>query len=96
MGDMGEFWRDVKPAMKEASVVKRATNRDASTETLRRHGVQFDSRNAGAHLIVKHAGKVVDFWPGTGKWIVRGQHKARRGLFPLLRELGATCPGDSP
>lgn len=75
-------------AMKEASVARRASNRETSAEVLRRHDVAFVSRNDGAHLIVSHAGKTADFWPGTGKYRVRGTDDYRRGVFNLLRALG--------
>lgn len=62
---MADYWRDVKPAMQEASKQRRAFNRDSSAALLRANGVQFESKNDGAHLIVHAKGRVFDFWPGT-------------------------------
>lgn len=74
-------------AMREASKEKRARNRRMSAEMLRRYDVWFQSKNAGAHLIVRHGCMVVDFWPGTGLWIVRGAGIRSRGVRKLLRHL---------
>jgi len=57
---------------RQASVVKRAGNRDNSAAILSHAGIKFDSRNGGAHLVVYHNGFTFDFWPGTGKWCQRG------------------------
>jgi hypothetical protein len=86
MGDMGDFWRDVKPAMKERSQQKRAGNREQSARSLTDAGIQFLSRNAGAHLIVIGAnGHTYDFWPGTGLWRMRGSTRDHRGVRSLIR-----------
>ncbi|SUD77836.1 hypothetical protein [Pseudomonas putida] len=70
------------------SAERRAKNRQSSAEVLAQHGVQFEPKNLDAHLIVSHAGKVVDFWPGTGKYIPRDGGRPGRGVFNLLKLLG--------
>lgn len=84
--DMGAIFRD----MKEASKLKRAANRHGSAEILTERGIAFESKNGGAHLIVKHNGKVVDMWPGTGRWIFRGGTPEGRGIMNLIRLLTTT------
>lgn len=69
------------------SQLKRKANRASSAEILASRGIAFTSHNVGAHLVVQHAGRTFDFWPGTGKWIERGTTQYRRGVFPLLKEL---------
>jgi hypothetical protein len=86
MGDMGDYWRDVTPGMKERSQAKRASNREQSATLLTQAGVPFETRNAGAHLIVNHGGVVCDFWPGTGLWQVRGGRQGR-GVRNLLKAI---------
>ena len=71
-----------------ASKAKRASNRGNSAELLRAAGVEFESKNGGAHLIVTQGGMVFDFWPGTGKWCQRGTADYQRGVFSLLARLG--------
>lgn len=86
MGDEGDFWRDVRAARQQ----KRASNRETSTALLREAGIEFDERNAGAHLIIRRPGCVFDFWPGTGKWVCRGERgflceRPKRGVRSLIR-----------
>jgi hypothetical protein len=76
VGDMGDTFN----AMREAGKERRASNRETTPDLLRRHGIPFDTKNGGAHLIVYHGGKIADLWPGTGKY--------RRGVFNMLRDLG--------
>lgn len=79
-GDEGDFWRDVNAARQQ----KRASNRDNSADMLRAAGVKFEERNIGAHLIVQAPGETIDFWPGTGLWIVRGSTKRSYGVRNLI------------
>lgn len=81
-------WR----ALHVAHAAKRAANREASPEILARAGVAFESKNFGAHLIIEHGGRLVDFWPGTGLWIDRESRRRARGVKHLLKHLGATIP----
>ncbi|MDG9927450.1 MULTISPECIES: hypothetical protein [unclassified Pseudomonas] len=67
---------------------RRAANRENSTEILSRHGVAHLVKNNGAHIVVSHDGEVVDFWPGTGKFIPRDGGKPGRGVFNLLKLIG--------
>jgi hypothetical protein len=77
LGEIFEGWRDQRRE-------KKAGNRASSTALLQERGVQFESKNDGVHLIVRGNGAVVDFWPSTGKFIVRGG-RTGRGVFKLLR-----------
>lgn len=86
MSDMGDYFREHRSMSK----ARRAMNRDNSAEILERAGVTFGKRNGGAHLIVMHEGKTVDFWPGTGKWLDR-DGPGGRGVFKLLKHLGVSA-----
>jgi hypothetical protein len=77
---MGDYWRDVKAARQE----KRADNRKSSAEMLAEAGIKSETKNGGAHLIVSAIGKTIDFWPGTGLWMVRGQPKRSYGFRGLI------------
>lgn len=85
-------WQGFSQAMKDQSVERRASNRENSADILRKHGVSFEVRNDGAHLLVKHPtkrGVVFDFWPGTGKFHEhRTNDYSQRGVFRLLKRLG--------
>lgn len=66
---------------------RRASHRETSAELLERSGIAYASKNGGVHLIVTHGDQVVDFWPGTGKFIPRGGRPGR-GVFNLMKLLG--------
>lgn len=80
MGDMGEFWNDVR-GYRQA---KRAANTNSSTGIMERSGVPFVSKNNGAHLIVADRW---DYWPSTGLFIDRQTKKKGRGVNNLLRSV---------
>lgn len=86
------YERAVEIGMNAESAERRAANRENSAQLLERHGVLFDVKNAGAHLVVTHDGRVADFWPGTGKYIPRGFGRPGRGVFNLMKALGV--PGE--
>lgn len=89
--DTGEFWRAVHAQKAE----KRAHNRESTADILKRAGVQFESRNVGAHLIVKHGAHLIDAWPGTGLWRTRAKpQREGRGVRKLLKHMGLVMPAD--
>ncbi len=83
--------RDIERALEvgwsQESAERRAGNRESSAALLAERGVAFESKNSGVHLIVTHGEKVADFWPGTGKYIVRGGRQGR-GVFNMLKAVG--------
>lgn len=67
---------------------RRARHRQSSPEMLRAAGIAFTTKNAGAHLIVTHNGRTVDFWPGTGLWHLRPHDgRERRGVRELIKHM---------
>lgn len=80
MSEMGEVFG----ALREMRREKKADNLASSTALLESRGVAFESKNGGVHLIVRGNDLTVDFWPSTGKWIVRGGREGR-GVFKLMR-----------
>ena len=64
MGDMGDYYRDLREDGKK----NRERNRDYAPKYLDKNGIPFTSHNNGAHLIVEGSTCFIDFWPGTGKW----------------------------
>ncbi len=80
----GQSWRNLKQWHKN----KRARNRRASAALLHGFGIAFDCNNNGGHLIVRHAGRVIDFFPTTGLWTDRKRSAERsRGVFELIAYL---------
>jgi len=78
--DIGELYA----AKRERSRVRRASHREASPKMLEDAGIVFESKNFGAHIIVYCGDQIIDFWPGTGKWIGRKSGKGR-GVRKLIR-----------
>lgn len=98
MGDMGDYWHDVRPAMVKESQQRRASNRERSAALLQFNGIPFESKNGGAHLIVYSQKATYDFWPGTGLWQERGSTATGRGVRSLVKRATrrniVTTPGD--
>ena len=65
MGDMGDLFNE----MKNESKTRRESHRNNAPKILSDAGLNFIVYNAGAHLVLPYQG-VVDFWPGSGKWIL--------------------------
>ena len=85
MSEAAEIFHDLKAESKE----RRSNNRCRSTGMLTGLGLQFEIKNDGAHLIVRHEGQAVDFWPGTGKYKPRKPGtQYGRGVFNMLKYLG--------
>lgn len=80
-------WKDFGAYMRQASAEKRAKNRKRGEEIIIDYGLEHEVKNYGAHIIVRHNGKTADYWPGTGKYNIRGTSSYKRGVFNLLKDL---------
>lgn len=80
MNDLAELYDEYAEERK----AKKKKNICQSTATLEREGIKFESKNNGVHLIVTGTGGLIDFWPSTGKFIVREGYTGR-GVFNLLK-----------
>ena len=58
-------------AMHEHNKQVREQRRMKAPGALTCRGIEFESKNEGAHLIVKGPKGLIDYWPGTGRWIDR-------------------------
>ena len=66
---MAEYYRDHR----EVRRIQHAERRQSNAAALRAAGVRFEVRNEGAVLLLREPGKpAVDYYPGTGRWRVRG------------------------
>ena len=90
---------EIYSVLRTNSRKKRASNREWSANRLTELGVEFESKNNGAHLVVKmdickeglsHSARLIDFWPGTGLWKTRSGLQGR-GINGLLQVLGVIC-----
>lgn len=81
MGDMGEFWKDVGPALKKDSQEKRANNLMQSLSALQQNGIEFNQLSP-THFRVGD----FDYWPSTGLFINRKTQRRGRGVFNLIKQ----------
>lgn len=87
MSESIEYIKAAADIRKQESQRKRQSNIVSSTKMLQQNGIEFESKNGGIHLIAKGAGRIADFWPSTGKFIVRGDKRAFRGVKLLIKVL---------
>lgn len=80
MGDMAEVWADFR-AYKQA---KKRSNLAASTRLLEHNGIAFTVHNNGIHLVLAKGIEIIDFWPSSGLWWIRGTSNKRRGVKRLI------------
>lgn len=80
MGDTGDDFREWRDQKKE----RKRNNLEYSTNLLKEKGVVFESKNGGIHLIVVGKDGMIDFWPSTGKFIIR-DGRTGRGVRQLLK-----------
>ena len=91
MGDMADYWRDVKADKEYQADRKRerqerkANNSLGSRAMLKKNGFNYTEHNGGLHLVVEHNGNVADFYPTTGKFTIRGTGKWLRGVRMLCK-----------
>ena len=85
MSELGDLFSARKAEQRQ----KRASNRESSAEILRSAGIDFERKNEGAHLII-NAAVIIDFWPGTGKWIARNGARGR-GVKSLIKWINRGC-----
>ena len=57
---------------------------NAPTRLAKAH-IAFETFNRGEHLVVRADDVVVDFWPSTQLWMVRGDASRHQGIRPLVR-----------
>jgi hypothetical protein len=83
MGDMAEGWAE----WREKKQKKKRSNMAASTAMLTGAGVSFQSHNSGVHLVLSKGEELIDFWPSTGLWWIRGTSNKRRGIQKLIQHM---------
>lgn len=81
MSEIGETFA----ALKEVSRAKRAANVLSSAELLAQAGIAFtDLNDDGIHLRLLVGRQLIDFWPSTGRWMLKGSPRKHRGVKSLI------------
>lgn len=84
MGDIGDYWRDVKPILKREAAECREKNYEASDgvseqaiQLACQHGMRLKECNDGTQYNLSHpTGWVIQFYPGNGRIYGSGKCKA--------------------
>lgn len=84
-------WAEFTRQKREESKARRAGYRAHAANRLDELGIPYTSHNEGAHLVVRGNNGLIDYWPGTGKFIARNGKKGR-GLQGVLKLCSATKP----
>lgn len=87
MGDMGDYWRDVKPILKEKRQKHVANSGKGIPARLLNEGLTFEVYEATKQFAIHAPGETVDYWATTGTWIFRKSKKRGRGIGSLLTEI---------
>lgn len=85
MSEAIEYIKAAADLRKQDSKKRKAGNMAGSKGMLKSNGIDFEEKNGGVHLIVKHGDRVADFWPTTGKFNVRGDGRYFRGVRLLIK-----------
>lgn len=83
MNEIATLFTEMRRKTRDA----RTATRDFAANELRKHGIEFKSMHLGSLLIIEHNQKVVDYWPGTGRWSNRAGGKGF-GIRNLISHLG--------
>ncbi len=59
--------------------------REAGAKALIDAGIPFERVNDGAYLVIRRAGRTIDFWPGTGVWQDRRDATEKSGVKSLVK-----------
>lgn len=62
---------DQYEVLRDLSKTRRAKNRIHGAQMLRANKIDFESLNNGAHLRITQNHVIIDYWPGTGRWVVQ-------------------------
>jgi hypothetical protein len=66
---------------------KREKRKIELAKTFATAGIIFESKNNGAHLLVKSVHGLIDFYPESGSWFIRQSKTHARGTQTLINYL---------
>jgi len=91
MGDIGDFWNDVKAARKAAGLPARGGGRRRAEPPTKRDEQRFADlgfvKKSEWHWQMQLSGDLLNFWPSKCKWQWRGEVKTANWneLFRLIQ-----------
>lgn len=85
MSEIGELYAATREIRKVESARRKERNKQGSVKMLIDNNINFEEKNGGTHLVVKHNEYTADFWPTTGKFNIRGDKRYFRGVRLLIK-----------
>lgn len=89
MGDMGDDFRALKEFRKKRKAQRYSDSASARTE-IYKEALDVEEKNDGQHWIVRAEKETIDFWPSSGRWIVRGKKTSGYDARSLLKRIART------
>lgn len=95
MGEIGEYWRDMKEARREKRAEFEAS---VGMPTEKFYAQQVSDAGFKIVQLSEHHYRVgdFDFWPSTGKFMNRKTKRLGRGVSRLLALLSESVNGEKP
>lgn len=84
MGDIGDYWNDVKAHRKASGLPARRSVKPLAVKTTRKEAAAFREQGLNQrsewHWQMRLDGDFLDYWPSTFKWRWRGEtHRGQWG-----------------
>lgn len=85
MGDMAEYWNDLKPHFKEKRKNHVSTSISSTENFFKKRLIEYKLFEDTGQFQLKLPHEIVDYWATTGTWIARKTKKRSRGFRSLIR-----------
>ena len=87
MGDMGEYWRDVKPILKDMRTKHVEKMGNSAIRNVEKLGFPYKHYENNHQFAIETPIGIIDYWGTTGTWINRKTRKKGKGLHSLRKIL---------
>lgn len=85
MGDMGEYWKDIKPHLKERRKQHVRKMGNSATKNIETLGFEFTHYPNNQQFAINTHNGIIDYWGTTGTWIERKTKKRGKGIRSLRK-----------
>ncbi|WP_449260511.1 hypothetical protein [Enterococcus casseliflavus] len=85
MGEMAEYWKDVKPYLKERRTQHVKRMGDSATKNIKDLGFEFNHYPNNHQFAINTPKGMIDYWGTTGTWIDRKTKIRGKGLHSLRK-----------
>lgn len=85
MGEMAEYWKDVKPYLKERRTQHVKRMGDSATKNIKALGFEFKHYPNNHKFAINTPKGMIDYWGTTGTWIDRKTKRRGKGLHSLRK-----------